>query len=298
MKFIIFSPGYDDHSGGIVVLHQLCNRLNNLGYQALLWPLFKPIFDTQRPFKSLYLFFRYFRKTLKYGYAINSKLNTPIATYEDLMGSIVVYPEIVVGNPLNAERVVRWLLHKPGFNNGGKIAFGGNDLFFYYDKAFDDSRFNHNPENLLHIISQRKDIYNVTNNEKREGTSYLLRKGNKRRIVHDITHSILIDGMSHEETAKIFNQTEFCISYDTYTMYAVYAIMCGCIPIIIPEEGISKEEWQPIEENRYGMAYGFDDIEWAIETRPLLLERLEKQERESNESVKRFVEKSKVFFAL
>lgn len=297
-KFIIFSPGYDDHSGGSVVLHQLCDRLNRLGYQALLWPLFKPIIDTERPFRSMYLFFRYFRKKLKYGYGLNPNLNTPIATYQDLIGSIVIYPEITVGNPLRAEWVVRWLLHKPGFNNGGKIDFGENDLFFYYDKAFDDSRFNRNPENLLHIISQRKDVYKVTNNEKREGTCYLLRKGNKRKIVHDTTDSILIDGMSHKDTAKVFNQIEFCISYDTYTMYTVYAAMCGCIPIIIPEEGISKEEWQPIVENRYGVAYGFDDLEWAIETRPLLLNSLEEQERDSNHSVEQFVEKCKQYWGI
>ncbi|MFA6189223.1 MAG: hypothetical protein WC680_08095 [Sulfuricurvum sp.] len=298
MKFIIFTPGYDDHSGGIVVLHQLCDRLNKLGYHALLWPFFKPIFDIQKPFRSIYLFLNYFRKTLKYGYRIHPKLNTPIATYQDLIDSIVVYPEIVEGNPLKAERVVRWLLHKPGFNNGGKIDFGKNDFFFYYDKAYDDSRFNQYPENLLHIISQRENVYKVTNHEKREGTCYLLRKGHKRKIIHDMSNSILIDGMSHEDMAKVFNQVEICISYDTYTMFTVYAAMCGCIPIIMPEEGISKEEWQPVEENRYGIAYGFDDIDWAVQTRPLLLERLKKQENESTHSVEQFAEKCKHYWAI
>jgi len=298
MKYIILSPGYDDDSGGIVVLHQLCDRLNQLGYQGLLWPIFKPVFDSKQPLKSLYLFFRYFRKTLKYGYALNPKLKTPVAANQDLEDSIVIYPEIIVGNPLNAKRVVRWLLHKPGFNNGGKIDFGKDDLFFYYDKAYDDSRFNSYPDNLLHIISQRKDVYKIINNEKRKGTCYLLRKGNKRPIVHNVTDSILIDGMSHEETAKVFNQTEFCISYDTYTMYTVYAAMCGCIPIIIPEEGVSKEEWQPTEENRYGMAYGFDDIDYATSTRELFLEKLERQEQESNQSVQHFVEKCNAYWKI
>lgn len=298
MKFIIFTPGYDDHSGGIVVLHQLCDRLNKLGYHALLWPLFKPVFNIHKPFKSMYLFLNYFRKTLKYGYGINPKLNTPLATYEDLKDSIVVYPEIVVGNPLESERVVRWLLHKPGFNNGGQIDFGENDLFFYYDKAYDDGRFNRHPDNLLLIISQRDEVYKVTNHGKREGTCYLLRKGYRRKIVHDLTNSVLIDGLSHEDTAKVFNQVEYCFSYDTYTMYILYAAMCGCIPVVIPEEGVSKEEWQPNEENRYGIAYGFEDRAYAIETRPLLLKRLEKQERESDESVKRFVQKCKGYWKI
>jgi len=298
MKFIIVTRGYDDDSGGIVVLHQLCDRLNKLGYEAYLWPFFKPPLDFSNPFKAAYLFFRYFRKNIKYRFKKNPKLNTPTASYEDLEDSVIVYPEVMVGNPLQAQKVVRWLLHKPGFNNGGKIEFGKDDLFFYYDKAFDDSRFNVHPDNHLHIVSQRSDVYKVTNHGKREGTCYLLRKGSKRKIVHELNGSILVDGLSHEDTAQVFNEAEYCISYDTYTMYNVYAAMCGCIPIIIPEEGVSKEQWQPVEEGRYGMAYGFDDIEYAKQTRPLLLNYLKKQECESNESVNRFVEKCKEYFDL
>lgn len=298
MKFIILTRGYDDDSGGIVVLHQLCDRLNKLGYEAYIWPFFKPALDFTNPIKAAYLFFRYFRKNIKYGFKKKSKLNTPTASYKDLENGIVIYPEVVVGNPLNAKKVVRWLLHKPGFNNGGKIDFGIDDLFFYYDKAFDDSRYNKHPENHLHIVSQRSDVYKVTNDGTRKGSCYLLRKGGNREIVHDTKESNLIDGLSHEKSAQVFNQVEYCISYDTYTMYNVYAAMCGCIPIIIPEDGISKDQWQPVEEGRYGIAYGFDDIEYAKETRELLLKYLEKQEKESNESVIQFVEKCKIFFQI
>jgi hypothetical protein len=81
-------------------------------------------------------------------------------------------------------------------------------------------------------------------------------------------------------------------------MYSVYAAMCGCIPVIIPEEGVSIEEWQSVEENRYGMAYGFEGIEYALKTRNLLLQKLQRQEDESNKSVIRFVETCKAYFDL
>lgn len=298
MKFIIVTAEYNDDSGGIVVLHQLCDKLNKLGEKAYLWPSNKPRLDFKKPLKAFYLFFTYFRKSLKYGFKKNPTLYTPLASYKDLTDAIIIYPEIVVGNPLHAQHVVRWLLHKPGFNNGGKIEFGVNDLFFYYYKAYDDSRYNHHPDNLLHIVSQRSDVYKITNHDKREGTCYLLRKGSKREIVHDLTNSILVDGLSHEETAKIFNKVEFCISYDTYTMYNTYAAMCGCIPIIIPEDRVTKEEWQPLEENRYGIAYGFEDIEYAQKTRPLLVANLTKQEHESDESVNEFIKKCQVYFTI
>ncbi len=298
MKFVIVAPGYDDDSGGIVVLHQLCDRLNRLGYEAVLWPIFKPVLDWEHPFRSIALFFRYARKTFKYGYGVNPKLLTPIIQESDLEDAIVVYPEITVGNPLKAKKVVRWLLHKPGYNNGGKIDFGKDDLFFFYEKAFDDPKFNPHPDNLLHIVSQRKDTYTVTNLGERQGTCYLMRKGKNRPLVHDTTNSIMLDGMSHQEMAKVFNQTSMCIIYDTYTMFSVYAVMCGCIPVIIPEEGVDIEEWQPVEENRYGMAYGFENIDYAVQTRPLLLEKLQRQEDESNEAVHSFVNKCRQYWMI
>lgn len=281
-----------------MVLHQLCDRLNRLGYSACLWPIFKPVFDWNSPVKSLSLSFRYLRKTFKYGYGLNPKLLTPMIEDTNLDDTIVIYPEIIVGNPLKAQRVVRWLLHKPGYNNGGKIDFGQKDLFFFYEKAFDDPRFNPFPDNLLHIVSQRKDTYHLTNTQKRKGSCYLLRKGNKRPLVHDTSGSILVDHLSHEEMAKVFNQCEICVIYDTYTMFSVYAAMCGCIPVIIPEEGVSIDEWQPVEENRYGMAYGFDGIEYAKQTRDLLLAKLERQEEESNASVHRFVQKCQEYWKI
>lgn len=299
MKFIIFASEYHDNSGGTVVLHQLCHRLNEVGQEAYIWPLNKPTLNFTNPLKTIYRLYRYYNRKFRKGFKKNPLLDTPIASYSDLKDAIVIYPEVIAGNPLYAQHVVRWLLNKPGVINGGQISFGATDLFFYYDKAFDDSRFNQYPENLLHIVSQRSDIYKITNHGKREGSCYLLRKGKNREIVHDITDSILIDALpSHEEIARVFNQVEYCISYDIYTMYNIYAAMCGCTPIIIPEQGMTKEQWQPIEEGRYGIAYGYDDMEYAKQTRLLLLEYLKKQENESTVSVNRFVQKCKEYFKI
>ena len=50
-------------------------------------------------------------------------------------------------------------------------------------------------------------------------------------------------------------------------MYSRYAALCGCIPIVVPIEGVSKQEWHPEKELRYGIAYGSGDVEWALQTR-------------------------------
>ena len=45
---------------------------------------------------------------------------------------------------------------------------------------------------------------------------------------------------------------------------------------------MSREEWRPDAVDPYGLAYGEKDIEWAVATRPLLIEKFyrEKQEEE------------------
>jgi hypothetical protein len=218
-------------------------------------------------------------------------LHTPEARYRDLYGAIVIYPEVVSGNPLGSKRVVRWLLHRPGFHSG-KIDYGEDDLFFYYQSAFNDPKYNKDSDNVLRTVWVRNDIYTQKNHSSRSKTCYTLRKSKERDILHDLTDWVLIDGLSHEEISKIFNECKYFISYDLYTMYSVYAAMCGCISIVVPIDGLSKEAWIPEPERRYGIAYGEDDIEFAIRTRNLLLEQLDRQEATNLETVKLFIEKT------
>jgi hypothetical protein len=142
------------------------------------------------------------------------------------------------------ENVVRWLLHKPGFHKG-TIGFGPNDRFFFAQPAFNDPKLNPDESNLLKMVVLRDDMYRQTNFGPRRGTCYFLRKGKGRPIVHDLTDSQCVDGLSHEQLVEVFNRVEMCISYDPYTVYSYYAALCGCVSVIVPLEGISKEEWYP-----------------------------------------------------
>ena len=107
----------------------------------------------------------------------------------------------------------------------------------------------------------------------------------------------LFDGLNHEEKARIFNERKYFISYDLYTLYNLYALICGAIPVVVPDENVSKEEWLANEADRYGIAYGFDDIDRAVATRDRMLRRIERIRTGEDEMLGRFVRKCLEAFA-
>lgn len=123
----------------------------------------------------------------------------------------------------------------------------------------------------------------------------MFRKGQGKKPVHP-DGSISLDNLSHAEISRIFNQCKYFISYDPYTYYSIYAVLCGCISIVIPDSGVAKNEWYPEEKSRYGRAYGMDDIEYAVQTTPLLLAQIQAQNTDNLQSVNAFVELCQSYF--
>jgi hypothetical protein len=194
---------------------------------------------------------------------------------------------MIDGNPLGEPHVVRWLLHKPGHHTG-RINFSSRELVFSYLEAFDDLSGEGAKAQRL-TLTWLNSAYGLRNNGERTGSAYLMRKGKSRPLVHDLNGSIRVDDLSHAEKARVFNEAEFFYSYDLYTLYNLYALICGCIPVVIPEPGVAKEDWLPEEHDRYGIAYGFEDVDWAISTRPKMLERLAMIRRGEDEMLHEFV---------
>lgn len=280
MHFIIWTAGWNEAVGGSIALHTLCDRLNRAGTPAALWPDYKPLPGRGSWARRIIYALRGKRRFARGPFA------NPIARTRDLADAVVVYPEIVAGNPLGARRVVRWFLHLPG-NHTGRIDYGADDLFFFYAPAFDDPAINHSPDNLLRITYVNP-VYAQTNFGARTGACYLVRKGADRILDRHPPDAILIDDLSHEEKAAVFNRTQRLYSYDSYTMYSLYAALCGCTPIVVPVDGVSLTQWWPGERSP-GIAYGEDDIAYALETRPGLLERVAKDVEDEDRLVARFI---------
>lgn len=291
LRYLVVTPPYTINSGGPMFLHSLVDSLRSLGVDAALWPMGRsPIRDPKERLRAFYN--RTGSKSIPFAIAPNA--TTPIAPDIELPGnSIVVYPEVILGNPLSARNVVRWLLYRPGLRHPYK--FGANEMFFRAGEMSDLPELTGGaPDLFLWSINP---LYKNENRPNRKGACYQIRKGEGKPIIPETESAISIDGRSHAEIAEIFNQCEYFYSYDEASFYSQYAAICGCISVVVPGLYSSRAEWvaqHPIASA--GVAYGLEDIEHARNTRHLVLENLLKHQASGMDSVNNFVKLTKERF--
>lgn len=304
MKFVIVSPPYDENNGGSIVLHKLCDIINKSGFDASILPLIDSreinalnwqeaihsAIISQSNLEFIINHPEHFRLCDRY----NTKLfQGAIGQIAHSPETIVVYPEITFGNPLGARHVARWLLHNPGFHTG-KVYYSAGEVQFQYSNLFQ-------PLNVpyleiadfhLSVIDIPWDLYRNDQPQlvKREGTAYLVKKGHGRAAIHDLENSICIDGLGHNDVAAIFKSVETFISYDQASFYSSLASLAGCVSIIAPGMDSATRNGDVTGHGRNGIAYGFEDIQRAIDTVPQMIVELQEQERESVRSVDRFLQ--------
>jgi hypothetical protein len=298
-KYILYAPPYDENGGGCIALHRLCHLINECGGEAYLHP-FMPSYELHHYNAAeigAYAKAIYAAGNLA-NYRINETFRTPVLTPQDSSSPgndcIVIYPEITFGNPLRAKNVVRWLLHNPGYHTG-KVYFGPGETYYRYADHFSgDFRFpgSEMADMILRVQYSPFELYRIRPDEperQRTGTAYCIRKGKGRALAHDTANSILIDGKSHKEVATIFKSVRRFVSYDPQTLYSYLAVLAGCESVVVPPDNMTKEQWKPNVEDRYGLAYGFDDVEFALSTRHLALERQISLERNSQQNAMEFM---------
>ena len=296
--------------GGTLVLANLCRLLREKGYNARMF--YMPIVPTKdTDWRKWWL--RWLRSTIKMPFVRllshlhkNSQKSIDIVrreiSYRPIQGlptvifpffnkrnTVVVYPEIVYGNFLHATQVVRYLLYYNQFK-GDSAAFGKKDLFICFREVFRDVLLHPEmPEIPFYYFDSK--LYRKYNFGERKERCYIGRKGRERSDYPASFDGPVIDyGMSEEEVVRIFNEYKYCYSYDTQTFYCVIAAVCGCIPIIVMEEGKSIEDYIGNHEEHFGIAYGDtpDQIEYAKRTREKLNATLDYRQA-NEENINKFI---------
>jgi hypothetical protein len=200
---------------------------------------------------------------------------------------VVIYCEGTQGNPLNAKHVVRWMLSKLGQNVPyyWVNTWGKNELVYYFNS---EEKIQNNQDKLGSIFKMLNILYinpNAVNFNPapRNGTCFTIRKaiethnGNTFTYVHNPTSFEITRNHTQDECIQIFNKHKYFISYDSLTFLSVISALCGCISIVIKVEGLDKNGWLNTtaaadylkssgETTLYGIAYGADDVENAINT--------------------------------
>ena len=315
IKYVIFSP--NTNHGGAIALHTLCRLLSEKGFNSKLFYADRFNYDKYSHiiYWGEYLSFLFKEVLLNLKQSIRNYQNIP-KIYQCCSNrgckrkiipiisrnTIVVYPEIVVGNPLNAKNVVRYLLYNniryKQFNSK-TIGYGPNDLFFAYREVFNDPVLN--PEGrILCTPYYDLDLYKQTNFGERKGKCYILRKGLGRSDLPKEYDGIIIDHLPESEKVRVFNESEYCISYDTQTAYSKIAALCGCISVVVPEKGKTRKDYRSGKDIDYGVAFGFsnEEIENAIATREKLHDYYIKINDNSKKDVMRFVDECERYFNL
>lgn len=275
MKFIICSFTYNPRWGGIIALHKLGMELAQLGYEVNL------LAD----------------KTIEGSNCILRSESEIHALINQDPDYIVVYPEVIKGNPWAARHVVRWVLYHPGVN-GGDTEYDPTEIIFCYNKFFvKDTKYEDAP--VLFTFNSNREIFKDLG-LKRSGDCYLIKKGANKdfKIPTDATviDQITVDNPNIDlDLLEVFNKHERFISLDHASYHSVQAALCGCTSIVIPEEGTPKDEWlDKLPLNRYGIAYGLNDTEWANKTQDKVLTNLIELENEAKESIKAFIKNIKI----
>lgn len=250
----MYTPPYDNTSGGITVMHYLCNLINQS--------------DPNKYYAKVFM-----HNDLKY----NNEFCIDFAKIDEINdNTVVIYPEIISGNPLNAKNVVRWILLELGIEMpiDHYKNFGENDHIYYWETK-DLSDFKQLSCPWLNPIFYNKKV----ENENKQKTCYLIKKG---RLIHKKisnihpTDSICIDDLSLKEINEIFNECKYFYCYDPNSAYIIFSLICGCIPIIQPIEGLNETDYFKSRIFNFkgtiynkGMVYGYNkkEINYILENK-------------------------------
>lgn len=221
--YVFAIPEYARTSAGNRALHFLCHALNMRGYPAYVTTaVTKPGWVT--PCFDL-VAIEYF----------NRKLLSPI----------VIYPETVTGNPLNANCIVRYFGNFKGlFKENTKVS--ESELIVSWAPGLNSDE---REDLVLYIPTVDTSIFYPPGDPSqiRKGTALYREKYkyfHQGKAEHFDANSVEIRRtgarlQSQEEIAEIFRRAEVLYCYEN-SMMSLEAMLCGCPVVLIPNEFLDR----------------------------------------------------------
>lgn len=259
LPYYIFTPDYDRKSAGNRVMHLLCHYLNTLGEKAHV----------------------VCNET-------NKNLNTPIVHRINEDG-IVVYPEIYKGNPLNATKIVRYILS----DRYKEEELQPRGMLWYYSKIYTKDE-----DRVLYLPSIDTKIFNMDGVGERikEYKSIGRSKGVPETMGKDAIEITQDFPSTPEELANKFKHAKVFYCYHSSAL-ATEAILCGC-PVVIVRNEKYDFDFSRLDVGMNGIAMNDDEesLEKARTTIPLAIVKYHQIQKDFLTKLRDFIDKTQKEF--
>ena len=233
LRFLIASPMYNHQIAGVMVLHELCDMLNRQGHEAAI-----VLFGGSGPC----FHWSYSNHPQLYHpqhQRINLSMDDPDQSVRSFLEhGVVIYPEMVLDNPLNAKRVVRYLLYK--FHD--YVAQGINEYVLSFSKVFHDS-----PNSYLFKVSLDKELHANGSRRWEDRTLDItyFGKGPNFTSCHLIPGTLALSRTWPEDKAQLgtlLRQCRYFFTWDSISQTNIDAIACGAVPVLLHDKQTTLEE--------------------------------------------------------
>lgn len=233
-KIFIVAPPYSEKSAGIVALHELCDSLNGKGYDAYIILLIIDGSNSKLILEDNPKFFNHSlqRKSIR-------KLD--IKNIIELNNEIVIYPEIISGNPLGFKYVARYFLNSEGTISGNRTNQKNSDYIISWDERF------HPKANFILNKYPHSNLIKNGNlkNEKRTLDLTFIGKGSKFQNCFKIKDTLLLTTNypeTKEDYAYLLQNTRYIYMWDNVTSVQQDAILSGATIVLLCDLPISRYE--------------------------------------------------------
>lgn len=169
----------------------------------------------------------------------NKEWNTPPLQDSErhlLDTAYVMYPEVMIGNPFGAKKVIRYFGNREGYCNGKLIGINPNDFLLAHSRA---TRAD------AHYVLFNAEINPVFNSvgsapsKDRTMDATYVGKGYLYGKVGLVDNTIYVGRdwpTTQGQLAIFFRHTRFFYTWDSWTQTNVEAVLCGCVPFFLRYE--------------------------------------------------------------
>lgn len=214
--FYIYAPAYTPLSSGIRLLYILCDNLNKMGYESYVTSI-----NSEMEFKS-------------------PTLTPQIIKNHNDMGKlpVAIYPEIMLDNPLQCKKVIRWLLNKPNYFTQNWLGdFDEDEFIVHHDDSFRPAWIESNRQHIPHI--DRSIFNSKMTSEKRNGVILYEHRNtiNKEFVAqfNDVSYISSKKPLSPLECSKLYKKSSALIVAER-TAACVEAALCGCPTVFLDND--------------------------------------------------------------